>query len=56
MKRKWTIKGAIRELQKDNITIKNKIIIVKEGLKGLKKCSAYDFLTIHCGYTGLFKM
>ena len=50
MARKWTEQSATEYLNKNNsIEIGNKVI-KHEGFKGLTSCSAFAFLTSHCGY------
>ena len=52
MKRKWTESEAIQWLNKtSDLTILNKrVVLGKNGLGGLKACSAFDYLRNHCGY------
>lgn len=52
---KWNESKAIKELSGQGVTITGKKIVVKDGLKGLKKCSAYDYLRNYCGYTGIIR-
>jgi hypothetical protein len=49
--RKWTESQAISTVNSNGAEVRGKVILAKSGLKGLKACSALDFLTIHCGYT-----
>ena len=49
MKRTWTEQTALAALQ-GNVEIKDKIILVRGGVKGLASCSAMDYLKNHHGY------
>ena len=49
MKRTWTEQTALAALQ-GNVEIKDKIILVRSGVKGLTSCSAMDYLKNHHGY------
>lgn len=50
MSRKWTENSAVAFLLSRGISIKNKIIISEDGLRGLSSCSARDYLVNYCGY------
>lgn len=50
MKKRLSESKAITILNKNGAEIKNKVIIAKEGVKGLTACSAIDYLCNFCGY------
>lgn len=52
--RKWTEKEALAALNGD-VKVIGKTIIVTGGFKGLKACSARDYLVNHCGYYSIMK-
>ncbi len=56
MKRKWTEQEAVSLLTGRGAEVKGKMIICKNGVGGLKGCSAYSYLVNHCGYKGNLKI
>lgn len=53
MKRKWTYESAMNAVVRGGArVVPGGIALLKQkGLNGLKACSAYDYLTMHCNVT-----
>jgi hypothetical protein len=46
MERQWTLSGALKTIENcKGVELNGKKIITKEGLQGLKACSALSYLT-----------
>ena len=54
MSKKFTDAEALKVLKQNGAEIKNKLIVVKNGLNGLSACSALDYLCHYQGYKVLF--
>ena len=53
MSKKWSKEEAISYLNVNGVGVNEKVITSPSGLKGLKSCSAVDYLVNHCGYVWL---
>lgn len=50
MKKRLSESLALSILSKHGIDVKNKVIIAKNGVRGLSACSAMDYLHNYCNY------
>ena len=46
----FTEAKALSVLSKNGVEVRSKVIIAKNGVKGLQACSAMDYLSNYCGY------
>lgn len=50
---KFNENSALTIVTSNGGEVRGKVITAKNGFKGLKACSAFDYLVNHCKYTGL---
>jgi len=48
--KKFTEGKAVSIITSNGGDVRGKIILTKNGFKGLKACAALDYLVNHCGY------